>query len=121
MYSRVNKACADKIPFLELPSAIRFGLARGTVFELSVLDSSEKEYIGICINLASRLQKYCSTLNFIASARLDIPQSELDKHGYLRVVATNIKGFPKEIVVLDKNEYSQLDAKIRDSLFTPVA
>lgn len=118
-FKLINAACADEIPFFELPSGIRFGLARGTVFELSLTDSHEKEYIGICVNLASRLDKYCAGLNFIASARLDIPKTEIEKHGYCKTVATNIKGFPKEVVVVDKNEYKQLDESLKKQLFIP--
>jgi hypothetical protein len=71
----------------------------------------------VCINLASRLQKYCAGLNFIASARLNMPSSILQKHNYMKVVATNIKGFPKEIVIVDRSEYAKLDPKVRQDLF----
>jgi hypothetical protein len=118
-FENVTLACADEIPLMELPSAVKFGIARGTVFELSIEGSQTKEYIGICVNLASRLQKYCSGLNFIASARLDIPKSELEKHGYTKAVATCIKGFPKEIIVVDKNEYARLDTEVKSKLFLP--
>ncbi len=68
-FSNVNQACADVILVFELPYAIRIGLARGTVFELSLASSGAKEYIGICLNLASRLQKYCAAqLHCICSA-----------------------------------------------------
>lgn len=76
-FSEINKACVDFIPVAELPSGIRFGVARGTIFELSVENSREKEYIGVCLNLASRLEKYCSGLNFIASARLGLATSDI--------------------------------------------
>jgi hypothetical protein len=72
------------------------------------------------MNLASRLQKYCSKLDFIASARIGLPQERLEKHGYLRVVAKQIKGFPREIVIVDKTEWEALDPSVRDELFEAV-
>ena len=116
-FGEVNKACADFVPEYELPLRIRFGLARGTVYELSVARSKEREYIGYCINLASRLQNYCPQLGFIASARLAIPESDLKEHGYIRTVANKIKGFPKEIVIVDGDEYAELDDEVRSELF----
>jgi hypothetical protein len=44
----------------------------------------------------------------------------LDKHGYLRVVAKCIKGFPREIVIVDKAEWSTLDPSARDELFEAI-
>lgn len=116
-FGEINKRCLEDVPVVDLPPKIRFGLAKGSVYELAVQGSSRKEYIGFCINLASRLQKYCPELGFIASARLEIPQTLLDKHGYIRVVASSIRGFPKEIVILDKNEYDGLEPQRRESLF----
>ncbi len=116
-FGKVNKSCADTVPIYELPSRIRFGLARGTVYELSAVGSKEREYIGYCINLASRLQNYCPQLGFIASARLEIPESVLKENNYIRTVANKIKGFPKEIVVVDKKEYADLDDEVRSELF----
>ena len=101
-----------------MPTGIRFGVARGTIYELSIAKSVRTEYIGVCINLASRLQKYCAGLNFIASARWNMPSATLKKHRYLKVIATKIKGFPKEIVIVDKNEHQKLEAGIRKDLFS---
>ncbi len=47
-------------------------------------------------------------------------EKTLSEHGYLRVIATNLKGFPKEIVIVDKEEYKNLDPKIKDELFEPL-
>ena len=116
-YERIRRKCVETIPVYELPHGIRFGLARGTIYELTNKKTREREYIGICINLASRLHKYCSELNFIASARLGIPQTILDKHGYMKVIATRLKGFPKEIVIVDKNEYENLSPETKGDLF----
>jgi len=113
----INKACADDIPVFELPTSIRFGVARGTVFELSIEGSRANEYIGVCVNLASRLQKYCPGLNFIASARIELPSKFLIDSGYIKVIATKIKGFPKELVIVNEAEFKALDAEARNELF----
>ena len=119
-FDNIRKKCAEDIPVYELPQGIRFGLARGTVYELTNRKTRQREYIGFCINLASRLQKYCSELAFIASARIGISDSVLSEYEYIKVVATKLKGFPKEIVIVDKNEYNNLSPEIRDELFESI-
>jgi class 3 adenylate cyclase len=114
------KTAFDQLPVVDLPTRVRFGIARGTIYELSRKDALTTEYIGFCLNLASRLQKYCPALDFIASARIGLSQERLDKHGYLRVVATRIKGFPREIVIVDKTEWNGLDPAARDELFEAI-
>lgn len=116
-FQNIRRKCAEDIPVFELPQGIRFGLARGTVYELTNRKTREREYIGFCINLASRLQKYCSELAFIASARIEIPESTLSEYGYIKVVASKLKGFPKEIVIVDKNEYDELPEESKLDLF----
>ncbi len=116
-FKEITKACSSFIPFTELPPSLRFGVARGTVFELTYERTGGREYIGVCINLASRLQKYCPNLNFIASARVDLPEDKLEKYGYIKVVAKQIKGFPKEIVIIDKNEFNALAPDVVEALF----
>lgn len=116
-FNRVLENCTNDVPVLELPDRIRFGLTRGTVYELSHKGSTNKEYIGFCINLASRLQKYCPELGFIASARIGLPESTLKEHGYIKVIANKIKGFSKEIVIVDKSEFEDLNKEIKKELF----
>jgi hypothetical protein len=119
-FNLVNNSCSDDIPVTDLPKSIRFGVAKGTIHELSVKGRQNKEYIGFCINLAARLQKYCDGLNFLASARIDLSSSVLKRSGYKKVVATKIKGFPQEIVIVDEIEYKALDADIRKGLFKEI-
>jgi len=119
-FTNVVKAAYDEIPVVDLPRRIRFGMARGTVYELATRASRQKEYIGFCINLASRLQKYCPELGFIASARIGLPKATLDANSYLRVAAKQIKGFPREIVIVDADEYERLDDVVRQQYFDPV-
>jgi len=116
-FETIRKKCVEDIPVYELPRGIRFGLSRGTVYELTNQKTREREYIGVSINLASRLHKYCSELAFIASARVEIPEVILNKFGYIKVIAVKVKGFPKEIVIVDKNEYSKLSEEIRNEIF----
>jgi class 3 adenylate cyclase len=115
-FKKVNQACAE-IPVANFPPQIRFGIARGNVSELTGDDGADKEYLGVCINLASRLQHYCPDIGFIASGRLDLRDQVLERHGYRRVIAKKIKGFPKEVVIVDRHEYEQLDPKMRKALF----
>lgn len=116
-FQKIIEKCRTEIPIYDLPEGIRFGLAKGTVYELTREGSNDKEYIGICINLASRLQNYCSGLGFIASARMDITEPDLKEFEYIKVVATKIKGFPKEIVVVDKTEFEKLSKETKENLF----
>lgn len=119
-YKEIVRQCADDVPVAELPEKIRFGLARGSIYELDPSSGSQREYIGFPINLASRLQKYCPDLGFIASARLGLSQKELDENGYIRVIATSIRGFPKEIVIVDKAEFEALEEDVRCKLFEKI-
>lgn len=116
-FSKLMRAAMDKVPIADLPKKIRFGISRGAVYELNPIDDSNPEYIGFCINLASRLQGYCPDLGFIASARLMVPMSDLDKHGYKKVIATKIKGFSDEIIIVDINEYEKINSTIKSELF----
>ena len=116
-FDQVVRACADDVPVVDLPRRIRFGLAAGSVYELSYEKGEATEYIGYCINLASRLERYCKDLGFIASARLGIPEKELDEHGYVKVIAKKLYGFPKEMVVVERKEFNQLNPGVRDDLF----
>ena len=117
----VLKAARDDVPVADLPRRIRFGLAQGTVYRLGYAgDSGASEYIGYCINLASRLQGYCRELGFIASARLNLPQDVLDENGYIKVVAKKLSGFPREVVVVDKDELRRLPVETRRDLFEDI-
>src|SRR5262249_43910550 len=112
----VNRAL-DTVPVLEVPRKVRFGLSRGSVYELRTEGTTAIEYIGFSINLASRLQKYCPELGFIASARLMFSDSEMARHDFVKVVATQLRGFADEIVVIDRVEYETLPEDIRNRLF----
>jgi len=116
-FSHVVQRCTEMVPVFAIPRNIRFGLARGSVYELASKHGDDSEFIGFCINLSSRLQSYCPDLGFIVSARLKIPADKLADSGYKKVIATRIKGFPKELVFVDTDEYTRLSEEVRSSLF----
>lgn len=115
----VNRAL-EMVPVVEVPRKVRFGLSRGSVYELRMQSTAASEYIGFSINLASRLQKYCPELGLIASARLMLSDRDIAKHGFTKVVATQLRGFQDEIVLIDRVEYEALPADIRQRLFKEV-
>lgn len=117
----IVETCTDEIKAFNVPERIRFGFARGTVYELSgqvLAAKSQKEYVGSCINLASRLQNYCPELGFIASAKLAIPKAELSGEGYTIVSARKIRGFQSEKVIVLREEYEKLPGRTRTDLFS---
>jgi len=116
-FNEVVSRALEEVPVAEVPRNVRFGLCRGSVYELKGEASQATEYIGYGINLASRLQKYCPELGFIASARLKLPDREVAKHGYLKVVATQLRSFPNEMVLVDREEYMSLSEETRKGLF----
>lgn len=119
-FSVVLERCAEDVPVVDLPARIRFGIARGTIFELQHHGRAQKEFIGFCLNLANRLQTYCRSLGFIASARIGMSHVEMEKHGYRKVIAKQIVGFPREIVIVDSQEFDNLEEDERSELFEPV-
>jgi len=120
-FIKVNEKCADLVPIAERPERIRFGLARGNIYEIKTKKGEGKEYIGFCINLASRLQSYCPDLGFIASARIGLAQEGLRKHGYIKAIAKSIKGFPREEVIVDKYEFQSLSSNIMNEKFEKIS
>jgi class 3 adenylate cyclase len=118
-YKKIIANCIEDIPVADVPKRIRFGVAAGSVYKLTYEDGSGTEYIGYAINLASRLQKYCREFGFIASARVDLRSKDLKELGYVRVVAKELKGFPREIVIVDKREFGALNEARKASLFEP--
>ena len=119
-FDAVGKKALESVPVVGVPQRIRFGLSRGSVYELKRPKTTSREYIGFCINLASRLQRYCPDLGFIASARLMIPDDELTENKYRKVIATKVKGFPNELVIIDGNEYANLSDDVAKELFREV-
>jgi class 3 adenylate cyclase len=117
-FARIAEITRADVPVADLPQCIRFGITRGTVYELTDAATKRREYIGTCINLASRLQNYCPGLGFLASAHLGFTEAQLKEYGYMQVVGTSIKGFPNEILLVDKRDYRGLPARTRKKLFS---
>lgn len=114
----ISKACKGSIPqTFDLPKRIRFGLAGSLMYELSRKDSGEKEYVGVCINLASRLQGYCQGLGLLVSGSLKIPEEVMEELDLTPVIATQIKGFADEPVVVSRCEYEELTDLRRSAHF----
>jgi len=105
------------LPVTAFPKRIRFGIAAGTVYQLSCQNETANEYIGYSINLVSRLQSYSRDICFIVSGRLNIPEKTISKHGYKKCLAKKIRGFPNEIVIVDSHDYNNMDEKTRSGLF----
>jgi len=120
-FKRITQRLSEEIPLTEIPKKIRFGISAGTVYRLMYQSSSREEYVGYSINMASRLQNYCSDIGFIVSGRLNINASDLEGDQYTRVVAQKIKGFPQEIVIVDQQEFEELDENIKKQLFSPLS
>lgn len=116
-FDKINLRATELVPVFDTPKRIRFGITAGSVYKLTYPNSDSEEYIGYCINLASRLQSYCREIGFIVSARLDVSNDLLREFDYKKVVAVQIKGFPHEIVIVDRNDYDNLDAVAKNTLF----
>ncbi|MBS3915233.1 MAG: hypothetical protein KG003_12105 [Bacteroidetes bacterium] len=116
-FDNIIESASEIIPVLDIPKNIRFGIAAGSVYKLTYQNSNKEEYIGYSINLASRLQSYCRDIGFIFSGRLNIKSTELKKNTYIKTVAKQIKGFPKEFVIVDKEDFNNLSEDIKDELF----
>ncbi|WP_158824752.1 hypothetical protein [Mucilaginibacter lacusdianchii] len=115
-FKEVNKKLHEIIPIADLPKSIKFGLAQGTVYKLSEADGGQ-DYIGPCINLASRLVKYCPEINFICSARLNLPLQDISNNGYMKIIANEIRSFEYEIVIIDQDDYLSLKEEDKARLF----
>ena len=119
-YKRILKKASEEIPFTDIPKNIRFGISAGTIYNLSYENAESEEYIGYSINLASRLQSYCRDIGFVVSGRLNIKSADLVQGQFIKVVASKIKGFPEEMVIIDEREYEDLDENLKAELFNPV-
>jgi len=118
-FDKINKRLNETIPIGDLPNSVKFGIAQGTILKLTE-ENGAVDCIGPCINLASRLVKYCSEINFISSARLNLPASELEKSGYFKIIAKELRSFENEIVIIDKDDYENVNAADKKRLFKEI-
>lgn len=119
-FSKIVERCSEDVPVADIPRRIRFGFASGSVNKLAYRYSDRTEYIGYCINLAARLQSYCRELGFIASGRIRFSNKIITEHHYHKVWAKKLSGFPKEVVIVDKQEYENLSASTQKELFEEI-
>lgn len=91
----------------EVPKQLRFGIAMGEILEL-IPQRGSKEYAGYPINLASRLQGYSKHLGFIVSARAGVKSEKIDEMGLIQVTANNVRGFGREMVLVDAIDFANL-------------
>jgi class 3 adenylate cyclase len=115
-FKKINKGINEYIPIANLPKNIKIGMAQGSIFKLIENDGSV-DCIGPCINLASRLVKYCPEINFVASARMNLNKKELAKYGYFKIIAKELKSFEDEIIIVDKKDYDKVNEVDRERLF----
>lgn len=92
------------------PSRLRCGIARGQVIAVG----GGADYVGPCINLASRLQKL-ATLSFAVSARgFDLsraPDGEGTLRSFLTLKQTALRGIGEhELVYVRRDEFATLSA-----------
>lgn len=95
--------------FTEIPKHLRCGVARGMVFSIG----NGEDYVGPCINIASRLQKL-SRLTFCFSRRgFDFEEGMTEKTAQLYVVKScEIRGIGnKELVCVRRAEFEKLPQK----------
>ena len=105
------------VPVATVPREVRFGLAMGDVSRLSSKGRRQREYVGTCINLASRLQGHCKGIGFVAAATIGMNRISGERADYKWVVAKNVKGFPLETVIVDRDEYDNARRRDRASKF----
>lgn len=119
-FEKVNKKIRGYIPVADLPTGLRFSMTRGSVMEMTLGGTRQKEYIGFPINLAGRLQSYCRELRFIASAKIGPQRIRKNPREFKKLVIKKLKGFPPELVYVDTLSYSKLSKKEQASLFKEI-
>lgn len=119
-FEKILEKAVEEVPVIDIPKNIRFGVSAGSVLKLNGINNNREEFIGYSINLAARLQSYCREIGFIVSGRLNIKTTNLEKHQYVKQIAIAIKGFPQEIVIIDKDDLDLLDDDTKNSLFVSV-
>lgn len=116
-FARVVALMKHHIPIASIPREIRVGLAMGDVLRLSRRDSQKHEYVGTCINLASRLQSHCTGIGFLAAASIGMDKLSGAENGYSWAIAKGIKGFPEEDVIVDRLEFEHLKPTMKRQKF----
>ena len=102
--------------YVSLPSRLRCGISRGTVIPIG----NGSDFVGPCINIASRLQKFYG-LSFVFSARgIDSNGFSDDYNGKFSKKRSAIRGIGEnELVYVLKDELETLDQKDKNHLKEP--
>jgi class 3 adenylate cyclase len=92
-----------KARYVDTPQRLRVGLARGHAYSIGNGD----DYVGACINIAARLQKFGG---FVAAKRgIGLDEAQID-HALTKVV--NIRGIgARELVYIFKTDFESLSAE----------
>lgn len=88
------------------PKVLRSGVAKGTVFSIG----NGEDYVGSCINVAARLQKF-NNLNFCFSTMgidYDKGFKKITRDKFL-IKKVRIRGIGEEIIGIRKKEFEDLD------------
>jgi len=109
-YPRIKKVVAEP------PNILRCGIARGSVFSVG----NGEDYVGPCINIASRLQKL-SLLTFCVSRRgFDFKKHNKSLAQQYVVKAVSLRGIGEdELVWVRKREFDDLPEKERELFRSP--
>ena len=103
--------CVIKRAVIQPPNVLRCGIARGTIFSVG----NGEDYVGPCINIASRLQKL-ATLTFCVSRRgLDLEKHMPEETASNYVLkSTALRGIGEnELVWIRREEYIKLPEEER--------
>ncbi|MBD3347469.1 MAG: hypothetical protein GF401_20625 [Chitinivibrionales bacterium] len=100
--------------YVDPPRQLRCGIARGNVFPIG----AGKDYVGPCINIASRLQKF-NGLSFVFSARgidkrgfnIDFEEVFVEKQVGIRGIGTH------ELVYVVKDEFAGLPEELKANFY----
>ena len=90
-----------RMEFSDLPPRLRCGIARGHAYSVG----NGEDYVGACINIASRLQKLGTTV----AARRGISFTQNDENKSILVKSVRIRGIgDAELVCIHKADFEEL-------------
>lgn len=81
----------------EVPSRLRCGVARGRVVEINDAGTGRVDYVGNCINLASRLQKHENYQFSFSSKGIDTKAEAISSR--FEMAKTAVRGLAKDVIV----------------------
>lgn len=97
------------------PANLRCGIAKGTVY--SIGNGDGQDYVGTCINLASRLQKLHLPGIRFAFSSIGIPKEAFSpsENRFIKC-SVDIRGIGENVIFILKREYDNLDKAQRKKL-----